>query len=306
MAVLAGSVAYLGPEGTFTEQAARALGGTARLTPAASVHAAVAALRAGEVDGACVPVENSVEGSVPGTLDALAEVAAAPVVAVAEHVLQVVFSVLVRPGTEATDVRTVATHPHAAAQVRRWIEDNLPAASTVLTGSTAAAAVAVADGQADAAVCAPVAVQHYPLVELATGVADTRDAETRFLLLRHPGTLPLPTGTDRTSLVVAAADRPGALLEVLAEFALRGIDLTRIESRPSKGRLGEYRFFLDCNGHVADAGVGDALAELHRRCTWMRFLGSYPRTGAPRPGPDPAGFAAARRWLDEVRTGRGA
>jgi prephenate dehydratase len=298
------TLAYLGPQGTFAEQAARALDPTADLVSAASVTAAIDAVRAGEVDGACVPVENSVEGSVPATLDSLAE--AEPVVAVAEHVLPIRFSVLVRPGTAPGGVRTVATHPHAAAQVRRWIAEHLPAATTVLTTSTSAAAVAVVDGNADAAVCAPVAAAHYALHELATGVHDIGDAETRFLLLRRPGTLPARTGTDRTSLVAVAADRPGALLEVLAEFALRSINLTRIESRPMKGRLGEYRFFLDCDGHVTDPAVGDALAELHRRCHSVRFLGSYPRAGGPGTGPDPAGFAAAQDWLAAVRGGRGA
>ncbi|HYZ09073.1 MAG TPA: prephenate dehydratase [Pseudonocardiaceae bacterium] len=298
------TLAYLGPKGTFAEQAARALDPAANLVSVASVAAAIDAVRAGEVDGACVPVENSVEGSVPATLDSLAE--AEPVVAVAEHVLPIRFSVLVRPGTAPGEVRTVATHPHAAAQVRRWIAEHLPAAATVLTASTSAAAVAVVDGNADAAVCAPVAAAHYALHELATGVHDIGDAETRFLLLRRPGTLPGRTGTDRTSLVAVAADRPGALLEVLAEFALRAINLTRIESRPTKGRLGEYRFFLDCDGHVADPAVGDALAELHRRCHSVRFLGSYPRTGDPGTGPDPAGFTAARDWLAAVRGGRGA
>jgi prephenate dehydratase len=296
--------AYLGPEGTFAEQAARVLAPGDEFRSAVSVHAAIAAVRARQVDAACVPVENSVEGSVPATLDAMVE--GDPVLAVAEAVLPIRFSVLVRPGTGAADVRTVATHPHAAAQVRGWLGTHLPSATTVMTASTSAAAVAVLDGQADAAVCAPVALQRYPLAELASGVHDKNDAKTRFLLLRRPGSVPPPTGTDRTSLVAVAVDRPGALLEVLAEFALRGINLTRIESRPMKARLGEYQFFLDCEGHVAEDAVGDALAELHRRCTWVRFLGSYPRTGAPRSGPDQAGFTAAREWLSAVRAGRSA
>ncbi|MGH4006627.1 MAG: prephenate dehydratase [Pseudonocardiaceae bacterium] len=295
---------YLGPEGTFAEQAAHLLAPGDELRSAVSVHAAIAALRAGEVDAACVPVENSVEGSVPATLDAMAQ--GEPVLAVAETVLPIQFSVLVRPGTGAGDVRTVATHPHAAAQVRTWVATHLPGAATVLTSSTSAAAIAVLDSQADAAVCAPFAVRHYPLTELARGVHDQDDAVTRFLLLRRPGAVPPPTGTDRTSLVAVAVDRPGALLEVLAEFALREINLTRIESRPMKCKLGKYQFFLDCEGHVAQDAVGDALAELHRRCTWVRFLGSYPRTGASRPGPDPAGFTAAREWLTAVRAGRSA
>jgi prephenate dehydratase len=296
--------AYLGPEGTFAEQAAHVLAPGDEFRSTVSVHAAVAAVRTGQVDAACVPVENSVEGSVPATLDAMIE--GDPVLAVAETILPVRFSVLVRPGTGAADVHTVATHPHAMAQVRGWLSRHLPSAVTVLTASTSAAAVAVADGQADAAVCAPVALQHYPLTELASGVHDGEDAKTRFLLLRRPGAMSPPTGTDRTSLVALAVDRPGALLEILAQFALRGINLTRIESRPMKARLGEYQFFLDCEGHVAEAPVGDALAELRRRCTWVRFLGSYPRTGAPRPGPDQAEFAASREWLQAVRAGRSA
>ena len=297
--------AYLGPQGTFAEQAARVLAPADELRSAVSVHAAIAMLRARQVEAACLPVENSVEGSVPATLDAMAE-GEPPVLAVAETVLPIQFSVLARPGTEAADVRTVATHPHAAAQVRGWLGIHLPEATKIMTDSTSAAAVAVCEGQADAAVCAPVALRHYPLAELAGGVHDKDDAKTRFLLLRRPGEVPAPTGNDRTSLVTMAVDRPGALLEVLAEFALRGINLTRIESRPMKDRLGEYRFFLDCEGHVAEDAVGDVLAELHRRCTWVRFLGSYPRSGAAHPGPDPAGFIAARQWLHAVRAGRSA
>jgi prephenate dehydratase len=297
-------IAYLGPKGTFTEQAARALpefDGTARLLPMDGVHATIEAVRKGQADAACVPVENSVEGSVTATLDALADPEAAPLVAVRETVLPVRFSVLVRPGTAAPQVRTVATHPHAAAQVRAWLAANLPDAKLVSSHSTAAAAVAVCEGEADAAVTAPVAATHYPLAALAADVSDLPEAVTRFLLLRRPGALPPRTGADRTSLVAVTADRTGALLAVLAEFALRGINLTRIESRPTKGRLGEYQFFLDCEGHAADARVGDALAALHRRCTSVRFLGSYPRADriqtAVAGGSADADFAAAASWL---------
>ncbi len=268
------TLAYLGPQGTFAEQAARALDPTADLVSASSVTAAIDAVRAGEVDGACVPVENSVEGSVPATLDSLAE--AEPVVAVAEHVLPIRFSVLVRPGTAAAGVRTVATHPHAAAQVRDWIGAHLPEAATVLTHSTSAAAVAVLEGQADAAVCAPAAMRHYPLAELASEVHDQDDAQTRFLLVCRPGAVPPPTGVDRTSLVAVAVDRPGALLEVLAEFALRGINLTRIESRPRRQRLGEYMFFLDLEGGADDPAVAAAIAGLRAHADVVRVLGSFP------------------------------
>lgn len=299
-------IAYLGPEGTFTEQALRELpeADGADLVPADGVDAALLAVRQGQADAACVPVENSVEGSVTATLDGLAD--GAPLVAVREVVLPVRFAVLVRPGTRASEVRTVSTHPHAAAQVKGWLSANLPDATVVPAYSTAAAAMAVEAGEVDAAVTAPVAAAHYPLQALAMGVAD-RDALTRFLLVRPPGELLPPTGSDRTSLVAVTADRSGALMEVLAEFAVRGINLSRIESRPTKGRLGEYRFFLDCDGHIADARIGEVLVAVHRKCVGVRFLGSYPRAVGSPPEPAPGDQERqAQAWLADVRSGRGA
>ncbi|GDY31200.1 prephenate dehydratase [Gandjariella thermophila] len=300
-------IAYFGPQGTFTEQAARALAHPDRdeLVAADTVSAAVAAVRTGEADAACVPVENSVEGAVPATMDALAT--GEPVVAVAETVLPVRFSVLVRPGTRPAEIRTVTSHPHALAQVHDWLATHLPHAATVAATSTAAAAVAVRRGEYDAAVTAPVAVEHYPLDVLATNIADVADAATRFLLVRRPGSLPEPTGSDRTSIVAVTPDRVGALAEMLAELALRGINLTRIESRPTKERLGEYRFFLDLIGHVAEERVGDALAALRRRCLHVRFLGSYPTaerisTAVPAYAVDTE-FRQAAEWLTAVRHG---
>jgi prephenate dehydratase len=304
------SIAYFGPRGTFTEQAALTYAKpTDTLTPVKTVPLALAAVRAGEADLACVPVENSVEGAVSATMDALA--VDEPLVAVAEVVLPVRFSVLVRPGLTAADVRTVASHPHALAQVQDWLGEHLPGVTQVAANSTAGAAVGVADGEWDAAVTAPVAATHYPLVVLATGVADLAGAVTRFLLLRRPGDLPEPTGSDRTSIVaVAAAERTGVLAEMLTELALRGINLSRIESRPQKGRLGQYRFYLDFDGHVVEQRVGDALAALHRRCQQLRFLGSYPKAEPGPPsvtataGNTDADYAAANQWLTTVLGGR--
>jgi prephenate dehydratase len=300
-------IAYFGPRGTFTEQAARAFADLDHdeLVAADTVPLALRSTRRGDTDATCVPVENSVEGAVPATMDALVE--DEPLVAVGEFVLPVRFSVLVRPGTDAAAVRTVASHPHALAQVRQWLGEHLPGAHVVATTSTAAAAVAVRDGEFDAAVSAPVAVAHYPLRELATGVADVADAKTRFLLLRRPGVLPEPTGQDRTSVVVTTADRVGVLSELLTELALREISLTRIESRPTKGRLGEYRFFVDLAGHVAEPRVGDALAALHRHSHHVRFLGSYP-VAEPvgttrRPAATNADFTAAAEWVAALREG---
>jgi prephenate dehydratase len=297
-------IAYFGPEGTFTEQAARALAGDDELVPFETIPLALAAVRKGEADGACVPVENSVEGVVPATLDGLAE--QEPLIAVAEALLPVHFSVLARPGTER--IATVASHPHALAQVRLWIEANLPDARPVATSSTAAAAVAVQAGDFDAAVTAPVAVQHYPLEVLATEVADVRDARTRFLLVRKPQhPLPEPTGADRTSVVAAAANRTGALAELLTELAGRGINLTRLDARPARGNFGEYRFFFDFEGHVAEPRIGDALAALRRRCRNVRFLGSHPRADGVRATVEElagnADFLEAAEWVAAVRRG---
>lgn len=303
-------IAYFGPQGTFTEQAALNLVDAVadELVPLDTVPAALAAVRSGDVDAACVPVENSVEGAVNATMDALVD--GDPLIVMAEFVLPVRFSVLVRPGTEADSVRTVASHPHALAQVRDWVGAHLPGAEAVAATSTAAAAVAVADGRYDAAVTAPVAATHYPLAVLATDVADVADAATRFLLLRRPGALPAPTGADRTSLVAITADRTGALADLLVELAERGINLTRIESRPTKGRLGEYRFYFDVDGHIAEARLGDAVAALRRRCTSVRFLGSYPKADGlpsdPAPGTTDEDFLAATDWVARVRRGEGA
>jgi prephenate dehydratase len=301
-------IAYFGPEGTFSEQAARALAdrvaGHTELIAIPTVPQAVAAVRRGAADAACVPVENSVEGAVSATMDALA--VDEPLVATAEAVLPIRFSVLTRPGLTLADVTTVASHPHALAQVEGWLDAHLPHATRVAATSTAAAAVGVTKGEHDAAVTAPVAASHYPLEELAADIADVPDAVTRFLLLSPPGRLPAPTGADRTSVIlIADAERTGVLAQLLTELALRDINLSRIESRPQKGRLGRYRFYLDFDGHVAEQRVGDALAALHRRCQEVRFLGSYPKAegtaSVAHPGNTDADYAAAAAWLSGVR-----
>ena len=301
--------AYLGPAGTFAEAALRTIPEVSAgvTVPQRTVPAAIAAVRAGEADACVVPLENSVEGSVASTLDELAT--GEPLQIVREVLLPVTFSLLVRPGTDAAAVKTVATHPHAEAQTRRWLRDHLPAAEVVFTGSTAGAAMAVGQGEFDAAVAAPIAGLHAKLAALAEDIADNPGAITRFVLLTRPGPPPDRTGRDKTSLVAFIRDdHTGALLEVLTEFAVRGVNLTRIESRPTGGLLGEYCFSVDCEGHVADARVGDALAALHRICADVRYLGSYPRAGAADskplpPGRDDAAFADAAEWVRRLRTG---
>jgi len=302
------SIAYLGPAGTFAEAAARQLpevAGGADLRPVASVPAALEAVREGMTDGALVPLENSVEGSVNTTLDELAT---------GEHLLirrevitPVTFDFLALEGRHLGDVRTVATHPHAAAQCRRWLRSVELDTAVRLTSSTADAAASVAKGEFDAAIAAPLAADQYGLVAVARDIGDARHAVTRFVLIGRPTGPEERTGADRTSLVAyIAEDHSGALMEVLNEFAVRGVNLTRIESRPTGERLGRYCFFLDCEGHIADARVGEALSGLFRVCSEVRYLGSYPRADhvAPqqRPGTTDADFSAAADWLRGLRS----
>jgi prephenate dehydratase len=301
--------AYLGPEGTFAEAALRTLpaAATGVLMPEPTVPDAIDAVRKGDADAAVVPLENSVEGSVPSTLDELTN--GDPLVITREIFLPVTFALVARPGATLDRVGRVGTHPHAEAQCRNWLREHLPAADLVLTGSTAAAASGVAAGELDAAICAPVAAQHHRLAVLATGIGDHPGAVTRFVLLSRPGPAPERTGNDKTSLVAFIRDdHTGALLEVLTEFAVRGINLTRIESRPTKERLGRYCFSIDCEGHLRDARVGDALAAVRRICADVRYLGSYPRAdGEPAAlpaGREDAAFTDAAAWLARLRDGR--
>ena len=304
-------IAFLGPRATFTEQALRSLPESdgAELVPCAGSPAVLAAVRDGSVDAGCVPIENTVEGAVPAVLDGLVD--DPPLVIVREALVSVRFDLMVRPGTRAADVRTVASHTHGIAQTRGWIARNLPDAEVLLSTSTSEAAAQVARGEFDAAVASPLAAELNGLDVLASDVADNAGAVTRFALVTAPGPVPAPTGNDRTSLAATTANRPGTLLGLLTELAVRGIDLTRIESRPIKDRHAEYWFHLDCLGHVAEPAMGEALAALHRRCDRVRFLGSYPRAGNGRPAPAAPngplgtsdGFAAAQEWLAAVRSG---
>jgi prephenate dehydratase len=302
---------YFGPSGTFTEAALRTLPAAAKAdcVPLPTVPAALEAVRVGDVDAAMVPMENSVEGAVPATLDELAT--GEPLIVTREVLLPVRFVLAARPGTRLEDVRTVATHPHAEAQTRRFVATRLPDATVLPAASTAAAAALVAggDGPYDAAICAGIAAENYRLEVLADGIGDNPGAVTRFVLLSRPASPPLPTGRDKTTVVAFIRDdHSGALLEILDEFAVRGVNLTRIESRPTGAQLGSYCFSIDCEGHVDDARVGEALMGLRRVCAAVRFLGSYPRaddTGpVVRPGTSDEEFRDAQAWLARVREGR--
>jgi prephenate dehydratase len=300
--------AYFGPSGTFTEAALRTLPETADATcePFATVPMALEAVRRGAADAAMVPLENSVEGPVTGTVDELADGEA--LVITAEVLLPVHFSLLAREGMTLADVKRVATHPHAHAQVRRWLAASLPEAEVFTGTSTAGAAMAVADGLYDAAVAAPIAGEHYRLHALAEGIEDRQGAVTRFVLVRRPTEPGAATGFDRTSLMAYQRDdHPGALLEILSEFSVRGVNLTLIQSRPTGDGFGRYRFWVDCEGHVTDARVGEALMGLRRICADVRYFGSYARADGVRPeirrGTHETDFGEAAAWLTAIRSG---
>lgn len=305
-------LAYLGPPGTFTEAALLTVPEArfATFDPRATISEALAAVRRGEADAAMVPLENSVEGSVNFTLDELAfgqdELSIRR-----EVLLPITISLLARSGVALADITAVLSMPHGVAQCRAWLGQHLPTVAIESTTSTAEAARLVALSPLPiAALGAPIAAKEYGIDILVNDVGDNPNAMTRFVLVGSRGApLPAPTGADRTSVVVFNDDdHPGALLELLEEFAVRGVNLTRIESRPTKEAMGRYCFFVDAEGHVADARVGEALMGLKRRCAGVRFLGSYGRADVVSPTPVTAGvreqdFTAAADWLARIRTG---
>ncbi|THV41884.1 prephenate dehydratase [Glycomyces buryatensis] len=299
--------AYLGPRGTFTEAALRRLPAAkgATTTPMSSVAEVLDAVRRGEVDAGFVPLENSQEGTVTVTVDEL--VGGEPLVIAGEAVLPV--TMVLASEKTADGITTVASHPHALAQVRGYLRRELPNATAVNALSTAEAAQRVLVGEFDACICAPFTAEAAGLPVQAFNIGDNPNAETRFVHVVRPCPPPEPSGNDITSLAVYIDhDQVGALLAVLTEFAVRGINLTRIESRPTGEALGRYAFFLDCTGHLADARMGEALMGLRRICADVRYLGSYRRDRSDDPVPAPKGlsdtdFTAAADWLRHLRDG---
>ncbi len=297
---------YFGPAGTFTHQALQTISEDDGI-PFASVPEALEAVRLGDVEAVVVPIENSVEGGVSATLDKLVD--GDPLVITAEIVIPVEFGLYVRPGTTLDEVRHVLTHGHAAAQCRDWLATMIPEAQVTEAGSTAGAAREVSDPSSryDAAICARVAGKLYGLVELAHSIEDNPGAVTRFVVVSRPGGLPERTGADKTTLVAYMHhDHPGALLEILQQFAVRGVNLCRIESRPTKHFLGDYCFSIDAEGHLADRRLAEAMLGLHRICRDVVFLGSYPRADEQAPevrrGFDDQDFEEASRWLASLGT----
>jgi prephenate dehydratase len=302
--------AYLGPVGTFTElalaQVAAAKGQV--WLPVSHVQEAIDLVVSKRAHRAIVPVENSIEGGVSATLDALA--ATENIRIYGEYLVNVKFDLVARPGTKLTDVRTVATHPVAYAQTRNWLNENLPKHHHLPTTSTAAAAAELLQSDiAQAAVAASTITDHYKVKVIAKNIGDNKNAQTRFIQIGLAGSLAERTGSDKTSVIVELPiDRPGALLEMLEQFAARGVNLSRIESRPIGDRLGRYRFNIDVQGHIDDDAVAEALKGLHRFSPKVIYLGSYARADKEKSvhegnNSNPE-FASADVWLKKLKSAR--
>ena len=299
-------VAFLGPPGTFTEEALLTQPDLAaeELVPMRSVPDALSAVERGEVDLAVVPVENSIEGTVNVTLDTLAF--EAELLVQREIVLAVQLNLLAPPGSRLADVRRVMSIPHATAQCRAFLARELPGVEVVAANSTADAAREVGERRppGTAAIGTALAAKLYGLELLASDVEDHPDNQTRFLAVASEG-IPAPTGHDKTTVVCfQEADRPGSLLAILQEFAARAINLTKLESRPTKKGLGDYCFVIDLDGHVADELVADCLRDLRSKLPGVKFLGSYPAAGHQGPSrrrDADAAWRSADEWIVALR-----
>jgi prephenate dehydratase len=301
-------VGFLGPFGTFTEQALLTQADLAseELVPITTIPDVLAAVAGGEVDLGFVPIENAIEGTVNVAIDTLAF--ELDLLIQREVVINIQLDLLAPPGTRLADVKKVVSFPVAMAQVRGWVNDHLPGAEVEASNSTADAARLVGESKEPgvAAVAPALSAELYGLDILAEDIEDHPENQTRFVLVARSG-IPVATGHDKTTIVCFQhADRPGSLLGMLQEFAARAINLTKLESRPTKRGLGDYCFIIDLVGHVADEVVADCLRELKAKNADVKFLGSYPAAGehgeALRRQAD-EGWRAADQWLARLRSG---
>jgi len=299
-------IVFLGPAGTFTEEAlfTQPDYAAAEVVPAATLAEALEAVHQGRATLAFVPIENAIEGTVNATVDSL--VFEADFLIQREVVLDVHIHLAAPPGTEMGAVKQVLSFPHASAQCRRFIAEHLPEVDVIPTNSTAEAArILGQELRRDSAALAPrLAAELYGLELLAECVEDHGDNQTRFVAVAADG-LPAPTGHDKTSIVCfQREDHPGSLHGILSEFSARSINLTKLESRPTKRGLGNYCFLIDLEGHVADEVVADCLRVLHAELPGVKFLGSYPAAGdrgpALRAQADTA-WREADAWIAALR-----
>jgi prephenate dehydratase len=300
-------VGYLGPAGTFTEQALLTQPdlAEAKLVPIPSIPEVLAATASREVDYGFVAIENAIEGSVNITLDVLAF--ETDLLIQREVVIPVELCLLALPGVVIDDIDTVQSFPHASAQCARFLAESVPGVRVQATNSTAEAArlLAETDDRSRAAIGTARAAEVYGLAVLAAGIEDHPENATRFVVVaRHD--VPAETGHDKTSLVVfQRADEPGSLLSILQEFAARAINLSKLESRPTKRGLGDYCFLIDLEGHLEDEVVADALRNLKMKQADVKFLGSYPAAGEQGPAARAAAdarWSAAVDWVDDLRS----
>lgn len=271
---MAKRIAYLGPPGTFSEEAALRYDPQAQLLPFENFGAVAAAVESGMADEGVMAIENSLGGSVTETLDILIHESQLSIRR--ELVLPIEHHLLVRPGTQTQQVKAVFSHPQALAQCRRFLERCFPKVELVAALSTTAAVEEMLAREGAAAIATRRAAEIYGASILAQGIQDRQANVTRFVVVAaadHP-----PTGDDKTSLALSFADDlPGLLVGMLQEFSGRNINLTKVESRPTKERLGEYIFLVDLAGHRSDPLVAEALAGVRRQVSFFKVFGSYPR-----------------------------
>lgn len=266
------TVAYLGPEGTFTQLAARKhFGQAANLQPTSSIGEVFRQVQASQADFGVVPVENSTEGSVNLTLDHLLEY---PLRIAGEVQLRIVHN-LVSRGTAIKDMQRLYVHYQTRAQCRRWLAEHAPHLTLIEVSSNAEAARRARDEQRSGAISTTVAAEIYGLEILAAGIEDDPENTTRFLVIGQQDVAPM--GRDKTSLVLSAPNRPGSLQELIQPIAAAGISMTRIESRPARHGLWQYVFFLDLEGHAQTTELQPVLAELEKKANYFKLLGSYPQ-----------------------------
>ncbi len=301
---------YLGPAGTFTEaaldQVAEARGQDWKAVH--NVGEALSDVLEGRSHAAMIAIENSVEGGVSTTQDALAVLPGLRIIG--EYLVKVNFVLVAPRGTTLDQVSVIAAHPVAYAQCHGWLGEHLPQHSHVPAASNVASAIGMLDGSlpAQAAIAAPGIVAHHDVEVLASEIGDNDNAVTRFVLVTRTTAPPSPTGADKTSLIVELPhDRSGSLLEMLEQFSTRGINLSLIESRPIGDELGRYRFVIDADGHIEDERMADALLGIRRFSPRVVFLGSYPRADRqivqyPDRYADDV-FIEARDWLRGLLSG---
>jgi len=279
---MANRVAYLGPPGTFSEQAALLHDPQAQLMPFTTVGAVAAAVDSGMADEGVVAIENSLEGSVTDTLDILIHESRLAIRR--ELVLPIEHCLLAKPGTSAGQIETIYSHPQALGQCRRFLERCFPKARLEASLSTTTAVEQMMEHEGSAAIATLRASELYGTAVLAQGIQDNRNNETRFVVLAASDSA--PTGRDKTSFAFSVAqDRPGSLVDVLKEFSQRQINLAKIESRPTKQELGKYVFLVDLEGHRSEPAVAEALQKVEAQAYFFKVFGSYPRFEAARSSP---------------------